>query len=639
MRLGTQIGTDEKYVMTSWRSPTDPSIGSFSAGVDPSNIPQVFVWNGSYPHWRSGPWNGQIFIGIPNMETVYNNGFNFVDDKGGSTYLTFTYANESTITYFSLNSGGTLVQKYWNDGKQDWQVTWSAPRNDCDLYGKCGLFGRCHLSGSPICTCLKGFAPKSLEEWNRGNWTSGCVRKMNLQCDRNNTEGKEDGFLKLTNMKVPDFGVWSNAPEGECGSQCFHNCSCIAYAYYSGIGCMHWTHGLIDIHKFSGHTGATLYLRVAYTELDKKKSMKVFIVIAVILGSTAIAICAYFFWMWIRRKRVVIWPPNMQWEGDFQKNQMFSASEYCYWRLILWQSFEHPSDSYLQKMRLGAKVGTDEKYVMTSWKSPSDPSTGSFSAGVDPLNIAQVFVWNGSDPYWRSGPWNGQFFIGIPNLEKAYNNGFNFVDDKEGSAYLTFTYANESIITYFSLNSEGTLAQMYWNEGKQNWQVRWSAPRNDCEHYGKCGPFGSCYLSNSPICTCLKGFEPKIPEEWNRGNWTSGCVRRLPLQCDRNNTEGKEDGFFKLTNMKVPDFGSWSNAPEGECGSQCFHNCSCIAYAYHAGIGCMQWSHILVDIEKFSNRTGATLYVRVAYSELATKEVTSLLGLAQMDKKKIIPKV
>ncbi|KAK3032629.1 hypothetical protein RJ639_036589 [Escallonia herrerae] len=267
MRLGTQIGTDEKYVMTSWRSPTDPSIGSFSAGVDPSNIPQVFVWNGSYPHWRSGPWNGQIFIGIPNMETVYNNGFNFVDDKEGSAYLTFTYANESTITYFSLNSGGTLVQRYWNDGKQDWQVTWSAPRNDCDLYGKCGPFGSCQLSGSPICTCLKGFEPKSLEEWNRGNWTSGCVRKMNSQCDRNNTEGKEDGFLKLTNMKVPDFGVWSNAPEDECGSQCFHNCSCIAYAYYTGIGCMHWTHSLIDIQKFSGHTGATLYLRVAYTEL------------------------------------------------------------------------------------------------------------------------------------------------------------------------------------------------------------------------------------------------------------------------------------------------------------------------------------------------------------------------------------
>ncbi|KAK2987266.1 hypothetical protein RJ640_017569 [Escallonia rubra] len=323
-------------------------------------------------------------------------------------------------------------------------------------------------------------------------------------------------------------------------------------------------------------------------------------------------------------KNEIMWSTNV---SDFKGNssaQLLDTGNLVLKDLstgrILWQSFEHPSDSYLQKMRLGAKVGTDEKYVMTAWKSPSDPSTGSFSAGVDPLNIAQVFVWNGSDPYWRSGPWNGQFFIGIPNLEKAYNNGFNFVDDKEGSAYLTFTYANESIITYFSLNSEGTLAQMYWNEGKQNWQVRWSAPRNDCEHYGKCGPFGSCYLSNSPICTCLKGFEPKIPEEWNRGNWTSGCVRRLPLQCDRNNTEGKEDGFFKLTNMKVPDFGSWSNAPEGECGSQCFHNCSCIAYAYHAGIGCMQWSHILVDIEKFSNRTGATLYVRVAYSELGKKQ-------------------
>ena len=50
----------------------------------------------------------------------------------------------------------------------------------------------------------------------------------------------------------------------------------------------------------------------------------------------------------------------------------------------------------------------------------------------------------------------------------------------------------------------------------------------------------------------------KITQEWNRGNWTSGCVRRTPLQRGGVNSTGGEagkmDGFLKLNMMKVPDF-------------------------------------------------------------------------------------
>ncbi|CAK9138699.1 unnamed protein product [Ilex paraguariensis] len=127
---------------------------------------------------------------------------------------------------------------------------------------------------------------------------------------------------------------------------------------------------------------------------------------------------------------------------------------------IIWESFQHPSDSCLQKMRLGTDAKTGERTLLASWKSPSDPSIGSFSAGIDPLIIPQLFVWNGSHPYWRSGPWN-----------------------------------------------------------------------------------------------------------------------------------------------------------EDNCGSMCLNNCSCTAYSGYSGIGCMQWSGSLIDIQKFLDG-GADLYIRVAYSEL-----------------------
>ncbi|PPD66887.1 hypothetical protein GOBAR_DD36233 [Gossypium barbadense] len=44
-------------------------------------------------------------------------------------------------------------------------------------------------------------------------------------------------------------------------------------------------------------------------------------------------------------------------------------------------------------------------------------------------------------------------------------------------------------------------------------------------------------------------------------------------------------------------------------------NCSCVAYAYDAGIGCMLWSRDLIDVQKFSNR-GVNLYIRLPSSEL-----------------------
>ncbi|KAI3437304.1 uncharacterized protein J3R85_005437 [Psidium guajava] len=74
---------------------------------------------------------------------------------------------------------------------------------------------------------------------------------------------------------------------------------------------------------------------------------------------------------------------------------------------IIWQSFDHGSDSFLSTMKLSTNVRTNEKKVFTSWERPSDASMGRFSISLQPLNIPQVFMWDGGTLYWRSGPWNG----------------------------------------------------------------------------------------------------------------------------------------------------------------------------------------------------------------------------------------
>ncbi|KAG8385662.1 hypothetical protein BUALT_Bualt03G0068500 [Buddleja alternifolia] len=111
-----------------------------------------------------------------------------------------------------------------------------------------------------------------------------------------------------------------------------------------------------------------------------------------------------------------------------------------------------------------------------------------------------------------------------------------------------------------------------------------SSSSNSCATYGRCGYYGSCNSQSSLICTCLRGFDPSNKQEWDAGNWTSGCVRRVPLNCDSNNGNGSTttgvDGFLKLQMMKISGYSDRWSGPENECEGRCLRNCSCMAYGY-----------------------------------------------------------
>ncbi|KEH22696.1 G-type lectin S-receptor-like Serine/Threonine-kinase [Medicago truncatula] len=281
---------------------------------------------------------------------------------------------------------------------------------------------------------------------------------------------------------------------------------------------------------------------------------------------------------------------------------------------ILWQSIQEPSDSLLPGMKLSINKRTGEKSKLRSWKSPSDPSVGSFSSSsVERQNILEVFIWNETQPYWRSGPWNGGVFTGIDTMTVAYFNGFQGGDDGEGNINIYFTIPNEEIFLIYKLNSQGKLEETSWNDEEKEVQVTWTSRKSECDVYGTCGAFASCSSLNTPICSCLKGFEPRSIQEWNRNNWTGGCVRRTSLKCETKST--KEDGFLKLKMVKVPDFASGIAETPDICRRLCLENCSCTAYSNDAGIGCMTWTGNLLDIQQLQ-MGGLDLYFRVAHAEL-----------------------
>ncbi|CAH8386841.1 unnamed protein product, partial [Eruca vesicaria subsp. sativa] len=259
----------------------------------------------------------------------------------------------------------------------------------------------------------------------------------------------------------------------------------------------------------------------------------------------------------------------------------------------LWESFAHLSDTMLPFSPLTCNLTTGEKRVLTSWKSYTDPSPGDFVAQITPQVPSQVLTTRGSKPYYRSGPWAKTRFTGIPLMNETLASEFSFPQDANGSASFSFV-GRDSKISRLILTAEGHLKRFQHSGTK--WEVTYEGPTNSCDVYGLCGPFGLCVTSVPPKCKCFKGFEPKYKEEWKRGNWTSGCVRRTELLCERNSSGKDVNVFYPVANIKPPDFYKYfANLDAEECYQSCLHNCSCLAFSFIREIGCLMWNQGLMD--------------------------------------------
>ncbi|GLU23148.1 hypothetical protein SLE2022_391740 [Rubroshorea leprosula] len=301
-----------------------------------------------------------------------------------------------------------------------------------------------------------------------------------------------------------------------------------------------------------------------------------------------------------------------------------------------WQSFDHPTDTFLPGMRVLVSTVMGENHAFRSWKSANDPSPGDFTMGVDPFGAPQIVIWNQTRRMWRSGQWNGVIFTGVPNMTSlaSYLYGFkNSQPNEDGSVYFYYVQSNASRLLRFRIGWDGKEEQLKWEDGLvKSWTVVQLEPSNDCELYNFCGNFGVCDVSKSPKCHCPQGFQPKFPDQWNRGDWSGGCQRRTELQCKRNPSDaggsGKQDGFKGFKCMKLPDSGKVESLGDSEtCSEKCMANCSCNAYADITGIGCIIWNGDLIDIQHFDNG-GNLMFLRLPDSELGSGKMISNLVIA-----------
>lgn len=277
---------------------------------------------------------------------------------------------------------------------------------------------------------------------------------------------------------------------------------------------------------------------------------------------------------------------------------------------VIWQSFDHPTDTILPGMRLLLIHRARDAGRLVAWRGANDPSTGDFSFGLDPFSHLQLVIWHGTMPYSRISVWNGVSVSGGMYASGSSSIVYQTIVNTGDEFYLVFTVSDGWPYTRITLDHTGTMKLLSWNNNSSSWMVISERPTGGYGLYDSCGPNGySDFTGAAPSCQCLQGFEPIGV------NSSSGCRRVENLQC------GKGSQFVALPGMRVPDkFVLLRNRSFEQCAAECSRNCSCTAYAYanlssSGTMGdqsrCLVWTGELVDTWKSTNY-GEKLYLRLA---------------------------
>ncbi|KAG4981187.1 hypothetical protein JHK85_035145 [Glycine max] len=275
-----------------------------------------------------------------------------------------------------------------------------------------------------------------------------------------------------------------------------------------------------------------------------------------------------------------------------------------------WQSFQHPTDTFLPGMKMDASV------ALISWRNSTDPAPGNFTFTMVPEDERGSFaVQKLSQIYWD-----------LDELDRDVNSQVvsNLLGNTTTRGTRSHNFSNKTVYTSkpynykksrLLMNSSGELQFLKWDEDEGQWEKRWWGPADECDIHDSCGSFGICNRNNHIGCKCLPGFAP-IPEGELQGH---GCVRKSTSCINTDVT------FLNLTNIKVgnPDHEIFTET-EAECQSFCISKCPlCQAYSYHTStygdrspFTCNIWTQNLSSLVEEYDR-GRDLSILVKRSDIA----------------------
>ncbi|KEH19153.1 Serine/Threonine kinase family protein [Medicago truncatula] len=205
--------------------------------------------------------------------------------------------------------------------------------------------------------------------------------------------------------------------------------------------------------------------------------------------------------------------------------------------IVLWQSFDHPTDSLLPGMKLGVNRKTGEKWSLVSSISDSSPASGTFRLEWEPTR-KELVIKHREKVYWTSGKLliNNTFeYISGEDFE------VNVVSNKE-EEYFTY-WPNEDGFTKWTLLQTGLLIN---SEGRD--------------------------IARADLCN---GF-----------NTNGGCQKWNEL-C-RNPGDMFDSKLVYVNENMVYDIAN-TNYGINDCEEICWSNCSCFGFRnfYGNGTGCL----------------------------------------------------
>ncbi|XP_028063475.1 S-locus-specific glycoprotein S6-like [Camellia sinensis] len=263
-------------------------------------------------------------------------------------------------------------------------------------------------------------------------------------------------------------------------------------------------------------------------------------------------------------------------------------------------------------MKLGWNLRTNQEWFLTSWKTLQDPSSGDYTYKLDRRGLPQIVLHQGSTVTYRSGSWDGVRFGGDPPLHAKAVIDPIFIFNST-NVYYSFKNTDDTAISRIVVNQTGSLQLLTWNERLGEWFNLMTMQRDACDDYAKCGPYGICRFDVLAACYCPNGFIPRLQQEWDRGDWSGGCVRRTPMNCSA------PQGFRKLPGLKLPESSYFlvdmTKMSLVDCKEACLRNCTCVAFSLTSVSGCVVWFGELLDMKEFSEH-GQDLYIRMAASDL-----------------------
>lgn len=236
---------------------------------------------------------------------------------------------------------------------------------------------------------------------------------------------------------------------------------------------------------------------------------------------------------------------------------------------LVWQSFDYPSDTYLPGMKIGW-VGLTSNLPMplylASWQSPTDPSRGDFTLGVE-NKVTNLTVYRGDSAHMDIGYWDGK------RIHLIFANSFNSFN---------FTYFSNASEAYYTFTTIG------------NYSISWLVMAST-------GYIDEYTLSNGSISM----LSHSLCEDSSQVNVSTFCSTPSPSIC--NVTFSAINGSFQNSSI----VGGSIDMSFSDCESICATNCSCVAYTLGTNqTGCQTYFGSKNDLFNIIQKGGGLVYVR-----------------------------